>query len=676
MPEADDFNLIAWLKSQRDYNFDIPLIDTDDAQAQDDREWLVTNGLGSYASANIWGANTRRYHGLLVAALNPPVNRHVLLSRLDEIVDGQSLSTNFWESGSVTPTGYTYISAFTIYPCPTWAFKLKEGFLLKQVFMLPDKQETIICYHNQGHLPMALTVQVLVNFRDYHSQTRGSEQWQFLQEVMSDRVIIKAYETAQQLVFAFSQGNYQRQYNWYWNYYWPQEHERGLECNEDNYHAGTLTVNLAPGAHLTIKAGLDSRLAVGTFQNNFQQLVSHQESLLNGAGQSNCPDLQRLILSADNFIVQRSSTAGYSIIAGYHWFADWGRDSMISLPGLTLSNGRSDIARSILETFGQYLSEGMLPNTFPDSGMTPQYNTIDATLWWAWALYKYYQACSDLPFIKEQLTLLDEVVNWHLKGTRYGIHVDPEDALLTGGEANVQLTWMDAKVGDYVVTPRSGKAVEINALWFNFLKILEYLHGTIGSTRQDYGALAEKTRTGFAKFWNGQLGCLYDVITEDGSCDASVRPNQLLALSLPFELLTRDQAASVLAAVEKVLLTPVGLRSLSCEDENYKGQYGDGKEVANQYFRDITYHQGTAWPWLLGAWVDARMRLYGDDKQNVTAIANGLRPIRKHILAAAGLGNISEIFDGNSPYRARGCIAQAWSVAEIIRVLSQYPLIR
>ncbi|MBI4532348.1 MAG: glycogen debranching protein, partial [Candidatus Melainabacteria bacterium] len=371
-------------------------------------------------------------------------------------------------------------------------------------------------------------------------------------------------------------------------------------------------------------------------------------------------------------VVDRYSTSGKSIIAGYHWFSDWGRDTMISLPGLTLSTGRAEVAREILKTFGQYLSQGMLPNTFPDSGMTPLYNTADATFWWAWALLKYFKATQDKEFVSTQLPLLDSVVTWHEKGTRYGLHVDPEDGLVTGGEAGVQLTWMDAKVGDYVVTSRQGKAVEINALWFNFLKILEYLYATVGGDNSKYTILANKVSSGFLAFWNPETSCLVDVLHQDGTRDTSVRPNQLIALSLPFDILPTDKARSVLAVVEQELLTPMGLRTLSPKDPVYKGRYGEWKPVASQYDRDITYHQGTVWPWLLGPWVDARIKIWGATKENFQYVAEHLQGIRRHIVGEAGLGYVSEIFDGDVPHHACGSIAQAWSSAELLRVLTDY----
>jgi predicted glycogen debranching enzyme len=668
------FDIRSWLVSQvGEYEPGIPLVDVSEKRADDEREWLITNGLGSYASASIWGANTRRYHGLLVVALEPPVARHVLLSRIDEVLDGQQLSTNHWTSGAVSPEGYKLLESFTIYPIPTWVFAVAGGYLVKQVAMTEGKQEVVVGYTWIGDKTAHLSLSLLVNFRDFHSQTKGSLGWVFPQRVETGRVRVRAYDSAPELVIAFSRGAYQVDPSWYWNYYWPREHERGLEFREDNYRAGLLEVNLEPGSSVTLRAGLDSGLKAGTIQEAVRSAAVRHNALVARAGKQQCEDVKRLVLSTDSFIVERRSTSGHSIIAGYHWFNDWGRDSMISLPGLALCTGRPEIARGILKTFGHYLSQGMLPNNFPDSGMTPAYNTSDAAFWWAWALLRYHDATGDSEFIASQLPLLESVVDWHRKGTRYGLHMDESNGLISGGQPGVQLTWMDAKVGDYVVTPRHGKAVEINALWYNFLRTLAHMLRTTGGEAGEYDVLADKVREGFRSFWNTDARCLFDVLRDDGTADASIRPNQILALSLPFPLLEGDRARSVLAVVERELLTPFGLRTLAPSDHAYQGRYGADRTVANQYERDITYHQGTAWAWLLGPWVDARMKVYGRAAENVGFIAERLKPIRDHILGSAGLGSVSEIFDGDAPHHPCGCIAQAWSVAELLRILTDYP---
>ena len=679
------FDLGKWLQAQTGEEVtDMPLIDVKSISAGDEREWLVANGLGSYASASISGANTRRYHGLLVAALNPPTSRTQLFSRIDEYVNGENISTNMWGPDNVEPKGFKKISAFSIYPCPTWVYELDAGFLIKQVFMLPGEQGVNVLYgfeakESAASSRVALDLHVLLNYRDFHSETKGSDSWSFLQEISDESVKFQAFDGASELKLSFPQGSWQADSSWYSNYFYPREFERGLDDHDDAYHAGVLSFVLESGQTFLLRASAESDDAnSGSAQFDgpaaLKTLINHQNELLEQAESPRQNAVKRLVLAADQFIVRRESTQSQSIIAGYHWFNDWGRDAMISLPGLTLSTGRIDEAKSILGTFQKFLSEGMLPNNFPDSGEQPQYNTSDATLWWAWALKKYYAASGDLDFIKAAIPGLESVVDHHVKGTRYNLRMDENDGLISGGAEHVQLTWMDAKVGDYVVTPRQGKAVEISALWYSFLKTLAEFKKIAGQDGSRYEAMAEKTKAGFQAFWNEKRGCLYDVINEDGSKDDSVRPNQLMALSLEADLLDPTQQQATLKVIEAELLTPFGLRSLSPKSSQYMKKYGEGKSSANQYDRDRTYHQGTVWAWLLGPWVDARMNVLGENVENRTGInAHLALLLHHHITQEAGLGSISEIFDGDAPHKARGCVAQAWSVAELLRVFYEYP---
>lgn len=719
------FDFAKWLRERvGDNDLSCPLLNMTGVTPADEREWLVTNGMGSFASGSVLGANTRRYHGLLVASLDAPVRRTMMFSRIDEVAEvggaRVELACNYWGSGDVAPHGYKHLKAFTSKPTPTWVYALSGGTLVKQVMMLPKKQQVVVGYtwlpDGESKSSLKLELHLLANYRDFHSPTRGAQDWRFEQNLSGSGVNVKAFDSARQLRISFDSGTYKESGSWYWKYQWPREYDRGLDDHEDNYHLGTLEVELEAGKTVTLCGSLMAALGDENTNNSaaehisaedaLKAVVAHQKELLRLAGNPENAMLRNLVLACDQFVVDRKSTQAHSIIAGYHWFGDWGRDSMISMPGLTLSTGRTDIARGILKTFGRYVSQGMLPNFFPDSGQEPEYNTLDATLWWAWSLYKYYQATGDLKFVGEQLPLLDSVVDWHRKGTRHGIKLDENDGLVAGGEPGVQLTWMDAKCGDLVVTPRQGKAVEINALWYNLLKTLEFFHRTlapgavqvsgnaasslhqgaeadaVGATTvsavidntvaDTYSRLAEKTRQGFAQFWNVELGCYYDVIHEDGTRDASIRPNQVFALSLPFQCIDAEQAKSALEVVERELLTPKGLRTLAPGDPDYKGIYGCGLASANQYMRDITYHQGTVWPWLLGAWVDARIKVYGADESNKSFIRERLKGLATHLTEEGCVGSISEIFDGNAPHRDRGCIAQAWSVAELTRVLSEH----
>ncbi|MBS1991802.1 MAG: glycogen debranching enzyme family protein [Cyanobacteria bacterium SZAS LIN-3] len=699
------FDLINWL-NQQSGGHGLPLTlsrlnsPSDTSGSSDRREWLVTNGLGSYASGSITGANTRRYHGLLVASLAPPVKRTVLLSHLDEtlsIGDGAErfqLATNHWQSGIVAPQGYTLIEAFSDLPVPTWSYRLPGGRLIKQVLMQSGAQTVYVGYTwlaDDGKTPAHLNLAVLVNHRDFHGETRGADNWLFIQDQKAQgadgdnlkSVTISAYQGAQSICIQLDRGQYSRSANpsWYRDYHWPREFERGLGDHEDCFHSGDITATLAHGQSLTVAAGLKTLDTVPLFADLVRDVALAKAGLISNAASDSAelsPALKRLILAADQFVARRESTDGSTIIAGYHWFSDWGRDSMISLPGLCLSTGRTAIGKSILATFGKYLSEGMLPNYFPDGGQTPEYNTSDATLWWAEALYRYYKATGDKEFVKAQLPLLQEVVDWHVKGTRHGLKL-ADDGLVTGGGPDVQLTWMDAKCGDYVVTPRSGKAVEISALWHNFVLVLDYLKEQCGLAEQGSNgatagsAFAARARAGFEKFWDEKRGYLADVVHDDGSVDEAIRPNQLFAASLTFPIVSVERARKIVAVVEEKLLTPMGMRTLSPDHPDYKGHYGLGKASANQYDRDVTYHQGTVWPWLLGPWVNARLYAYGHTDENLAFITNHLKAILDHIEGDACVGSVSEIFDGDAPHKAQGCVAQAWSIAELLRVLREHP---
>jgi predicted glycogen debranching enzyme len=381
---------------------------------------------------------------------------------------------------------------------------------------------------------------------------------------------------------------------------------------------------------------------------------------------SEIDELKRLAFAADQFIVKRGELK--TVIAGYHWFADWGRDTMISLPGLCLTTGRFEDTKNILKAFANSVSEGMLPNRFPDQGEAPEYNTFDATLWFFHAIYKYYECTKDKAFIQSVLPVLQDIIDWHYKGTRYNIHVDASDELLYGGQDGVQLTWMDAKVGDWVVTPRKGKPVEINALWYNALSIMDFLLSEQGNKAEadKYKMKARVVANSFnEKFWNEENGYLYDCIDGDFK-DASIRPNQIYAISLPFPLLTKEKAAKVFQVVKDNLLTPKGLRSLAPSHPDYKPVYG-----GDPWHRDGAYHQGTVWSFLLGAYVDALMQVTnGKGKKEATEI---LKTFFNH-LDEAGIGTVSEIFDAEPPHTPRGCMAQAWGVGEVLRMAVEHEL--
>jgi predicted glycogen debranching enzyme len=451
---------------------------------------------------------------------------------------------------------------------------------------------------------------------------------------------------------------------WYWRFFHRVEHERGLNAVEDLYLPGLWRSDLKPGESMTIIATTEEIATVDLEIDRALQRERARQTELS----KNAPDefTKRLYLAADQFIVRRQVDDQWlnTIIAGYHWFGDWGRDTMIALEGLTLTTGRFVDAKNILRAFGRFVDQGMLPNRFPDVGVEAapiEYNTVDATLWYFHALARYLVVTQDEPLLRELFPILESIIDWHLKGTRYNIRVDPTDGLVWAGQMGVQLTWMDAKVGDWVVTPRIGKPVEINALWYSALKSMDTWSATVGRYSTRYADLLTRVRISFDRFWYAEGKYLYDVIDAPSGNDASLRPNQLFALSLADDLIPLERAQSILDIVTRQLLTPLGLRSLSPRDPNYRALYrGD------QHARDAAYHQGIVWGWLIGVYVDAHLHIY-NDRSAARAL---LEPFRAH-LSEAGLGSISEIFEAEPPFRPVGCIAQAWSVAEVLRILKR-----
>jgi predicted glycogen debranching enzyme len=645
------------------------------------REWLVTNGIGGYASGTVAGLLTRRYHGLLVAALQPPLGRTLLLAKLDETVEYDNLTyalhTNRWADGNVEPHGYRHIESFALEgTIPTWKFACADALLEKRIWMQRGANTTYVRYTlSRATQPLTLTLRATVNYRDYHGSTQGNN-WHMNVEQIESGIKIVAHENATPLYLSSDTAIATPAHNWHYNFDLAVERYRGLSDREDHLHAATFEVTLKPGESIVFVASTEAQPNLdGTEALKLSR--KYEQKLLN-LWQLNQPEtinrkqhrpawIEQLVLAADQFIVDRSVPNipnGKSIIAGYHWFGDWGRDTMISLPGLTIATGRAEIARSILLTFAKYVDKGMLPNRFPDAGEVPEYNTVDATLWYFEAIRSYYDATADDELLEELFPVLAEIIDWHCRGTRYNIHLDASDGLLYAGEAGVQLTWMDAKVDDWVVTPRIGKPIEINALWYCALRSMAKFARQLGKPYKEYDVLADRTLIKFSRFWNADIGYCYDVLDSPDGDDASLRPNQIFAVSLPgigakgyAPLLTPAQQRGVVDTCGRFLLTSHGLRSLAPNHPQYQGHYG-----GNQLQRDGAYHQGTTWGWLLGAFVLAHLQVYGDRAQ----ARQFLEPIGHHLLAH-GLGTCSEIFDGDAPMTARGCIAQAWTVAEVLR---------
>ncbi|MDI3279787.1 MAG: amylo-alpha-1,6-glucosidase [Bacillota bacterium] len=646
------------------------------------REWLVANGLGGFAFGTIIGANTRRYHGLLVAALQPPVDRRLLLAKLEEEVctgagEVFALGANQYP-GVVHPQGFRYLRHFALDPLPTFFYDLQGRFLEKTIWMVYGRNQTAIRYrYLWGDAPLTLRLLPLVTCRDYHHVLQAND-WPFYQETPAPgAVLLEAYPGAPLLSLEVSPGRYQAAPRWYYHLEYPVEAERGLEAREDLFNPGVFTLELRPGQSALVLATawrsrdelpLQAPQAGRSGRGGAPAPEAEAERLREVEARSGLrhPFLRRLVRAGDAFLVRRQSSGGCSLLAGYPWFTDWGRDTMIALPGLALVPRRFAEARSVLETFLRYTREGLLPNLFTDAGGEPEYHAADAPLWFFWTSYKYWCYTHDREFVCEALyPALVAIAEAYLGGTQFGVRVEA-DGLVAAGEPGWALTWMDARVHGRPVTPRAGKPVEINALWYNALRTLEFLAGRVRRERRAaaaYRRLALRTRSAFqSRFWNEETGYLYDVVdTPEGRNDPALRPNQLLALSLPFAPLRGRPAAAVFQAVCRELLTPYGLRTLSPRHPHYQGRYEGGPEE-----RDAAYHQGTVWPWLWGPFLDAFHRLFPAEEESAALAWQWLAPLRRH-LEEGGLGFVAELFDGDPPYTPRGCPAQAWSVAELLR---------
>lgn len=636
-----------------------------------EREWLVTNGLGGYSSSTIIGANTRKYHGLLVAALSPPVQRTVLLAKLDERLESAGITYNLaanQTAGGVSEFGFIHLQQAKLDYFPRFIYSFSDKYIEKTVFMVYGQNTTVVLYRvYNGTRPAVLKLTPLVTCRDFH-WTSSAGHLYFRQHNISRGVALQAVPEVPTLKLMSSEGEFRPSGDWYQNIFYAAEQERGLNPSEDLYIPGQFVVNLTPGEEkiITVVATIEE----GTPSLDGPALLDAQsmrlEKLVQQAGYED-PLARRLVLSSDAFVVHRRSTANKSVIAGYPWFNDWGRDTMIALPGLTLVTKRYDDARQILLTFARHCKDGLLPNMFTDSpDQEPLYNTVDASLWYFWAVYKYLQYTGDFSFIRDEIyPVLKEIIEHHVQGTHFNIKAGV-DGLLSAGSRGTQLTWMDAKVGDWVVTPRQGKPVEINALWYNALCTLEYLAGRFGDAFA-YSELPEKIRKSFRQeFWFEEGGYLYDVIGTDGADgisgkDTKLRPNQVIAFSLPFTALKPEFGRQVIRRVWRRLYATYGLRSLSPHDPDYRGVY-----IGDQVKRDGAYHQGTTWSWLMGPFVTAYRQVHGYSPASRVQAEKFIEPFQDH-LRHHGLGYISEIFDGNEPIIPRGCIAQAWGVAEVLR---------
>lgn len=679
----------------------------------DTREWLLTNGLGSFASGTVCDARTRTYHGWLMAALDPPGQRTLLLSHLDASIEvaGEiwALSTNFWNGGDkIEPLGYQLLRSFEIESVPRWIWGQEHWQLTRQMVMpyglvgsgesavgsgedSSSKQSVQLCnriliqYRYEGSQVATLRLRVIIGDRDFHHQQLEDEALQFSQVVGPTQVYLQGVRSGQvgmPWVLRWSTGHYQLEGVWYWNYYYPEENRRGLGDREDLYSPGYITVILEPGEVLTIEARVGwaessslPELNSESFEQALQAEQERQRQLfaLEPITVKSDRDViwRQLLQAGEQFIAYRASISGPTVIAGYPWFNDWGRDTLIALPGLALATGRFDLARGLLETFGSYCRDGLIPNTFPDAGAQPIYNSIDASLLWIETLGLYLETTQDWDFLIQQYPVVRKIYKAFTAGTLYNIRVDASDGLLTWDAPNVALTWMDVVIDGKPVTPRRGKPVEINALWYSALcwinlwtqKLIE--NSTIDKVRllhqsQHYDQQAQKVKASLQKFWNLERSYFYDTIEPDDRRDARIRPNAVLALSLYHCGFPTEQARRVLQVARDRLLTPYGLRSLDPADPAYVSSYS-----GDRLHRDSAYHQGTVWSWLIGSFVRAWKRFYKQEP-----VPFDWQPLFAHLQHQACLGSISEIFDGDPPHSPQGAIAQAWSVAELIRHFS------
>jgi predicted glycogen debranching enzyme len=655
------------------------------------KEWLITNGLGGYASSSVLGINTRKYHGLLVGAFHPPGDRRVCLEKLDEELSIGSethlLGANEFQNG-IHPQGSLWLREFSLMPFPRFRYVVNDNVEVeKTVFMPFEKNAVVTLYRVLNKNSFGITIRIfpLVNWRPFHSVT---DRWKSPSDFTTshiDKEVKMRFGTPQAtLIVAAVNGCFEPMGNWVEKVYYREEAGRGESCFDDWYKPGHFEAavransneSFAITAVVDEDEGVAKRIAdeipntVCDIEVLFKKEIGLRENFLArfyGEHQriTACNWLDWLVLATDSFTVKGSDAEKF-VIAGYHWFEAWGRDTFISLPGLLLVTGRFEDARKVFLSFKDYFNEGLIPNLISNRGEALAYNSVDATLWYINAVLQYLKYTGDFRFVREQLwEMLKVAVQDHVKGTIFNIRVD-SDRLLSHG---AQLTWMDATVDGQPVTPRDGKAVEIQALWYNALRTMKLLAERFDEKGEakTYLTMAEETRKSFVeKFWDSRTGHLFDVISENSS-DNSVRPNQIIAVALDFTMLDTARNEKVVDVVQRELLTPCGLRSLARNDSRYVGVYSGDRRS-----RDKAYHNGTVWPWLLGPFTTAFLNVKGHTEyEREYASKNFLMPLFAEQIFKIGLGTISEIFDGEPPHTPRGCIAQAWSVAEPLRAYTE-----
>jgi predicted glycogen debranching enzyme len=620
------------------------------------REWLLADGLGGYACSTPIGFNTRRYHGLLVAATRPPLGRMVLLAQLGEavLVDGRRQELSTWTQAGTWARGYESAQEFSLDPLPTLSWQVEGGTLSRSLARVHGAPASALVYSYEGAGSVSLELRPLLAYRDHHALQRENPDLDARSERRGPDVRLAPYAGCPELWLRVPEGEFVADPVWCRGFVYERERERGYDCEEDLFSHGVFLVRLYPGEVATLLAWAGP-VPAGA---EAVELLAAERDRLGGS-----PDggglLDGLRRAAPAFLASRGPS-GRAVIAGYPWFSEWGRDTLVALPGLCLATRRLREAREILAGYARLVEGGLVPSRFPERGGV-EYDAADAALWFVLAVQRYLEETDDRAFVRSELEEpVLAILRAYRRGTRHGIHMTPE-GLLAQGEPSVPLTWMDARLEGGPVTPRGGEAVELQALWYNALLVGAGLaHSPDGRRSSEWGRLARLAREAFrARFWSEELGYLADVV-HDGVADFSLRPNQLFAIGLPHALLSNGEAARILALVGRELLTPVGLRSLAPADPAYRGRYeGDSRQ------RDGAYHQGTVWPWLMGVYFDALIRVHGE--QGRAGAREWLRGFERH-LEEAGLGYVSEVFDGEAPHRAGGAIAQAWSVAELLRI--------
>ena len=651
------------------------------------KEWILTNGLGGYASQTVPGLNTRKYHGLLVAALQPPGERTVCLSKLDEDViigdETHRLGSNEFHN-AIYPDGYKLIEYFSLNPFPTYKYATGNVEVTKTIFMPNNKNTVAVIYKLQNSNTRDIKIQLypLLTCRHYHNVVdRHKTTMNFTQENTSKEVTVSFPHPKATVVCRITEGTFTARANWVDRLTYREENSRGEANLDDCFQPGFFEVQVPSESKkmfaLSCAAASEANVAkqmlsaVGGSYDQVNQSFTNerirQESMVADFYQSHptvpmSDWLNWLLLAADSFIVQNGA-GGKAIIAGYHWFEPWGRDTFISLPGLLLTTGRFDDAKHILQSFMHYLNGGLIPNYIADKTGAPTYHTVDGTLWYVNAVLQYVKYTGDYAFVKDELwSNLQLIVKSHQNGTMFDIKVD-DDGLLSHGP---RLTWMDAAVEDDMITPRGGKAVEIQALWYNTLRTMEHFAKKIGANHlaDNYHKMANKTAESFnKKFWNQKLDCLFDVLEPNGGLDASMRPNQVFAVSLDFTMLSQEKSRKVVDALNRELVTPYGLRTLSLDDPKFVG-----KCVGDRRSRDTAYHNGTIWPWLLGPYITAYLKVNDYSQQaKKYALENLVVPLLSVGIHQGGLGTVNEIYDCDPPNDPHGCISQAWSIGEPLR---------